>query len=996
MKIHEVRFRGFGPFRDSEVVDLDAYDDAGIFLITGRTGAGKTSVLDAITYALFGRVPRYDEAAGDKVRSDHLTPTEVCEVTVDFTVTSGRHRITRRPAYKRPKLRGEGLTTVRAFFEMEELRDGTWHVVETKEGNADRYVSDVVPFSAEQFQQVVLLAQGQFQQFLVADSGERRDILSRLFDTQRFTAYAEDLRERATALGRELQELSTQVATHASNLAQQAGVEVPDEVDVATGSGLVEWVDDLANTHGQAVAQARAAKKVADEEVLTARTAYDAVADLRRRQDRLEQALRQRAEIEERASEVQRLRQQLDLGRRARLAEQACRAAETRARELQQWQGALGQARDAWAELFGDAESGAGELTLDGGALQSVLEEITAEVAALRVLAAEERRLPELQLAEARATAALEAFEHALTERRREQQELAEQTQELERRSAELAELLEQLDGLRAEEETAARGLAAARERQQILDRLTAATGAQLVASEAHDLAAARVTELVRRQLAGYAGVLAQELTSGEPCPVCGGCEHPQPAGLATDHVDAESIDAARAERDQAQSVLRDAEAEVTRLQVLLATAEENAEGRPLPEWEEVVRELAERAAVRRSLQEEQVEVRGRREQVAVRAETIARQLEAAQEEADGLRRTLTLAEDELRRTHEQVANARGEHPSVAARVEEVRARGQVTRLFLEAHRRHAEAEAECGRAQAEMAAVLGEQDFQDAAAVRAARLEEGELRRVEEAVRAHDLQEATVTSTLAEADLQDLPADPVDPAPAAERLEQARATQQEHDRALGAAETQEQVVVRLAASIRAGLDGSKEKRAEYDLVNQLQLALRGLGQNERRIELESFALAAELEEIVATANRRLARMTGGRFEFQHSDTEDSRRSKAGLGLDVLDAHTGEARSPRSLSGGEKFQASLALALGLAEVVTARAGGIRLDTLFIDEGFGTLDPETLESTMATLDSLREGGRTVGLISHVTALKETIPAQLHVDVTPGGWSTIRQR
>ncbi len=989
MKIHEVRLQGFGPFRDTEVVDLDAFDDAGIFLITGRTGAGKTSVLDAITYALFGRVPRYEDAAGDKVRSDHLAPTEVCEVRVDFTVAAGRHRITRRPAYKRPKLRGEGLTTVKAFFEMEELRAGDWHVLETKEGNADKYVCDVVPFTAEQFQQVVLLAQGQFQRFLVADSGERRDILSRLFDTQRFSAYSADLRDRAAALGRELQHLSTQVATHVSSLAEQAAVEVPEGVDVTTGSGLVEWVDDLANIHGQAVAQARALKKVADEEVATARGLHDADTDLRRRQERLADAVRQRALLRERAREVEELRRRLDLGHRARLAEQACRAADVRAGEKEQWQKAQEAARTAWAEVFGSTPSA--DVTVVG----LVLEEVAAEIATLAAVVADEHRIPLLEQAEDRARIAVEAFEQALAERRLRQQELGVEAEELERRAAELGDLLEQFDGLQAEQEAAARGLAAARGHDQLVVLLEAASRTELKALEGHDAASSQVTALVRRQLEGYAGALAQELVPETPCPVCGGCEHPRPADLAVDHVDAETLDAARGVREEAQSALRAAEVEVVRLQVLLTTAAQNAEGRSVQEWESAALEAGERAAQRLSLQQEQVEVRRRRQQVAGQVETITAQVEAARAEAEGLRTQVTLAEDELRRTRAQVEAARGEHPSVAARVEELRAREQVARLLVEAGRRLTEALAEHDRAQTALHTVLDDQGFADAAAVRAALLAEDELRRVEEDVRSHDLLDAALARMVAEPELQELPAELVDTGPAAQRLAEARLRQQEQDRALGVAETQEAAVLRLATSIRAGLDGSKEKRAEYDLVNQLQLALRGLGQNERRIELESFALAAELEEIVAMANRRLGRMTGGRFEFQHSDVEDSRRSKAGLGLDVLDAHTGEARSPRSLSGGEKFQASLALALGLAEVVTARAGGIRLDTLFIDEGFGTLDPETLESTMATLDSLREGGRTVGLISHVAALKETIPAQLHVDVTPGGWSTIRQ-
>ena len=168
-----------------------------------------------------------------------------------------------------------------------------------------------------------------------------------------------------------------------------------------------------------------------------------------------------------------------------------------------------------------------------------------------------------------------------------------------------------------------------------------------------------------------------------------------------------------------------------------------------------------------------------------------------------------------------------------------------------------------------------------------------------------------------------------------------------------------------------------------------------GRAPNTHRMSLESFVLAAELEEIVEAANLRLSDMSSGRYALRHSDAVAARGASSGLGLTVLDAHTGQARPAQSLSGGETFLASLALALGLAEVVTSRSGGVRLDTLFIDEGFGSLDAETLDLAMRTLDELRQGGRTVGLISHVAAMKEQIPAQLIVEATREGPSTLRQ-
>ena len=188
-------------------------------------------------------------------------------------------------------------------------------------------------------------------------------------------------------------------------------------------------------------------------------------------------------------------------------------------------------------------------------------------------------------------------------------------------------------------------------------------------------------------------------------------------------------------------------------------------------------------------------------------------------------------------------------------------------------------------------------------------------------------------------------------------------------------------------------LGTSASQRIEFDQLQELANVVQGNEPNEKRMRLESFVLAAQLEEIVAAANLRLNTMTGGRFALEHDDQLQFRGVRSGLSLAIRDEHTGRSRAAQSLSGGEMFLASLALALGLAEVVSNQAGGIRLDTLFVDEGFGSLDSDTLEVAMTTLDSLRAGGRTIGLISHVEAMKEQIPAKLQISVTDQGHSVI---
>ena len=243
--------------------------------------------------------------------------------------------------------------------------------------------------------------------------------------------------------------------------------------------------------------------------------------------------------------------------------------------------------------------------------------------------------------------------------------------------------------------------------------------------------------------------------------------------------------------------------------------------------------------------------------------------------------------------------------------------------------------------------------------------------------------------------ELEMLPEHPIDTEEAATALADAEALWRSAVTARAQAEQRADVLADAAARAEFAYDAIAELAAEVAVIERLAHTVSGRAPNTRRMKLETFVLAAELEEIVAAANVRLGEMSGERYSLQHSDALAARGAASGLGLEVLDRYTGRPRPAQSLSGGETFLASLALALGLAEVVTGRAGGITLDTLFIDEGFGALDAETLDVAMRTLDELRQGGRTVGVISHVEAMKEQLPAQLLVEVTPEGWSAVRQ-
>ncbi len=340
---------------------------------------------------------------------------------------------------------------------------------------------------------------------------------------------------------------------------------------------------------------------------------------------------------------------------------------------------------------------------------------------------------------------------------------------------------------------------------------------------------------------------------------------------------------------------------------------------------------------------------------------------------------------------------ARGDFATVAERIADATRRRDLAQALAEAH----------------ADAVVRDAAARDAAADRDARVAASAFDGVTEAVDA--LRDAEARAALdqrirefdaalrAEKDrLRDLelelagaPEAPVDLTATATALADAR---ERWSTTVDAAAHASQTLVRLRDLLERAVAAQAEiadLAGDHAVIERLANTVAGKAPNTHRMTLESFVLAAELEEIVESANLRLDDMSSGRYRLHHTDARAARGAASGLGLEIMDAHTGQARPAQSLSGGETFLASLALALGLAEVVTARAGGVKLDTLFIDEGFGSLDDDTLELAMRTLDELRQGGRTVGLISHVAAMKEQLPAQLLVEATPQGPSVIRQ-
>ncbi|MGN8026807.1 AAA family ATPase [Microbacterium sp. 22242] len=991
MRLHRLEIEGFGPFLRRQTIDFDTFADDGVFLIGGRTGAGKSSILDAVCFGLYGNVPRY-EGGEKRLRSDHCEPADPTEVVVEFSTVAGRFRVTRSPEYQRPAKRGGGLTKQASAVALEELIGGEWIGRAAREVDVAHELDEILQLNLQQFLQVILLAQGRFQKFLHADSKERQQLLRRLFGTGRFEDYQARLDERRRASEQALGAGRASVIARIEQAEQLVAENdlhgaSTDAASAPAERSLDERLDAV--RRAQARADYRAEQRRQDRDLAEAAHRTATAAHVVAREERQAQAERDRARaalaaLDAAADRIAADRRTLDDARAAEALRHVLHTAERAAVVAAAAGEAAAEAEEAWRGIAVDDDT-APESSAD--ALRAWASDLTRTSGAWQQAAATEAQLAAFEtavsaaqseqesVAAARGRAALPATIEALTAERDDL-----------RRRADRAADLETVVVLAAARLEGARDAAARSAERSVAERTVADREQQAAA------AFARAADLRRRRDAGMAGELAEALIPGEACSVCGSTEHPAPA-VHADPVSADDVAEATDARERAAEQVRAATSALAALDADLAAATARADGRTA---EAAEAELA----IARAERDDAV--------AAQAAATDAEQrLAALRAKAEGLEATiaqlavrhaeaserLALARQTLAAARESVAQARGAFATVAARLDDAAVRIAAAQALAAAiEEREARSDA-ASAALAEQQAALAASPFDDATAAGAALRSPADQAALEERLAAHAAERAKERAILLDLELRTLPDDPIDLTPFESAESAARAA---WTAAVDAASRADATAAQLGALLEtAAAEHSRgaAAAADHEVLQQLADAVSGRGANTYRMNLETFVLAAELEEIVAAANLRLADMSSGRYQLQHSDARAARGAASGLGIVVFDAFTGQTRPAQSLSGGETFLGSLALALGLAEVVTARAGGIQLDTLFIDEGFGSLDGETLDVAMRTLDELRAGGRTVGVISHVEAMQEQIPAQITVRATPDGPSMI---
>lgn len=1035
MRILRLTMDAVGPFPGHEVIDFEAFSDAGRFLLSGPTGAGKSTIIDAIVFALYGKVSGGRDSSDSRIRSRYASEQAKTEVELIFSTSSGNYKVRRQPAYERVKKNGKGVTKQNAKAWLFKLDEQLREVSEplTKTSDVGTEITRIVGLSREQFTQTVVLPQGKFAQFLRSTSKDRQDLLQELFGTAIFEDLQLDLVERARKVKKNQEALD---ATLRANLGVLASLldEAPqldparclvyepvpkvdcefNPLETAWDSRfkpLAPWLE-----HNQRCANLEVSALRGQEDKLRSDFAYQR--DLATRQERYlaltkehEQLVAQGPAQRQRLAQIQALQALSDL---KPWHEQLKQAQDQQAVAQRQLSQAL-----ALEQLESDERAQAVLQPLDYRGAQALSVQLTAQVAALNPQVELEAGLAGRRRDLQTKTQAHESASAKLAQGRERENQLPTQI-------ASKQELLEQLNEQAATlptaqlaQEQAAQTLKLAKAHEQLVkDHQRARKLQQLVALELKQ-ASQRHKHMLEQWLSQSALNLAQNLVAGEPCPVCGATEHPAPATQGGENISQEQLDQALEEVNEVQGELSQASERVTKLAAQLEaqpcqlspaqareqlqeakaalTAAQQASEQASSCKAQIAKLNAQLEALRADNQTAQGRLAGDAKEIQLLGEKI--EADTASLSCEGFESVAAKVEylSQLAAALEQLAKAGQE-------LDQCKKRAQQAADSFAAQWAHASANFADHSAKPAAPAPTDPAETEPTQDTSAANVQDGYAQACQ-AFAGLDLAALKATSasyekslSINQAALAELEGIELTPPP----LEQTRLQLEQAQAKTQACQTYASTWQAFAGQVNAQLAKLNELLARRSKASDkdgqlLALASAANGDNQARLTLSAWVLQAHFRQVLVFANERLGVIGAGRYELINVDSEeDTRQQKQGLGLAMVDHLSGTTRSPRTLSGGESFYVSLALALALADVVATQNGGIEMNTLFIDEGFGSLDEGTLAEVMDVLGALHSGGRVVGIVSHVSELKRAIPAAVEVRPLLGGGSTLRTR
>lgn len=910
MRPIRIEMSAFGPYAGKQTVEMDRLGTSGIYLITGDTGAGKTTIFDAIVFALYGTASS-DRRSGDMLRSRYAEPDTPTEVKLVFAYRNKEYEIRRNPTYQRPKLRGEGMTQENASAELR-LPGGE---ILTRTGEVDEKIREILGMTRDQFMQIAMIAQGDFLKLLLAKTEERRKIFSSIFRTGRYARLEERLKQEARQARKTYDDLVREIGF------EQERARLPEGTD---RSGL------------------------RDEEYLQAIEKFRDEAGIR---------------LEEGEKKQELLRGELD----------ALAARILAAEEQEKRKKALEETRQQWTKLQAAAEQRKQELE----AARSREPEAKEKEARLHV--EQDRlqqydRLEELKREKTEAEKKQVSDEAARKKLEETRKVLTQQIQDCRQKIKEKEALAGKAAALSGEKERLRSQGAEYNELKTLLEAYEEALEKWNRAAVTYQAACGKEQEFgesYRRQhrafLDDQAGILAAELAENQPCPVCGSLHHPSPAMKTDDAPTRETVEQSQKRWEESKTAMDEAGRKAAALRGTrdssLQHMEEKAKGLNMP---------TEPAALKEMLMEEQKRFRSKWKEVTGAL--------AASEAAAEAKVVLEEKLETLQKKQEEDEEAYRKLELESARLQE-----QIENLSAN---------------YSELKETLPYPDRESAG--KAASLLDREIREIREAVQSAEENEKAAAGRIQEAEgrmselqKQIREGESAESMTSAELQENQKQKKEEQLRLQ--AEAKEDNLIWETNSAAAGsirkLSGEREQAArKYSMLQNLADTANGNLSGKQRIQLETYVQQQLFDRILVRANTRFRVMSGGQYDLIRRK-EYQKNQQSGLDLDVVDHYNGTTRSVSTLSGGESFMASLSLALGLSDEIQESAGGVQLDALFVDEGFGSLDEETLDQAMKAIQTLAEdGGRIVGIISHVTELQNRIDRQLLVRKMKSGGST----
>ena len=897
----------FGPYAGVTTLELDKLGTKGLYLITGDTGAGKTTIFDAITFALYGEASG-DNRNADMFRSKYADPDTPTGVELTFEYNGKEYYVKRNPAYLRPKKRGGGFTSKAADAELR-YPDGR---VVTKLKDVNNAIVEIMGIDRNQFTRIAMIAQGDFLKLLLASTDDRKKIFQKLFHTKNYWFLQESLKSESGSLAKEYEKASDSIRQYIGGILCEDDNPLSVSVRKAmngemTAEDVTELLDKLIKEDAEAKEELTGEidKKEQKIKELTAQIAKaeeqkKAEASLKKSEEKL-------VEVTEKLGE-------------AKAAMEAANEKKPQITALGEKISALKNELPLYDELEAKKKN-----------LDAIIKSITDSTGKL---AAEKEKAEKIK-AEIQA---LKEELQTLGKAEEEKFKAEHQKEALAKEQTALSELQTQLSGLKSLEVQLA-------DKQANYKRKSAAAEEMRRIYEANNKA----------YLDEQAGILAETLTDGEPCPVCGSTHHPSPAVKSAAAPTKAALDKRKKAADAAEKEA--AAASETAKATIAAIAEKK----------NYIQQSAEKIITVDSFDEISVALTAKKQELETALDENRRvmlKVTAQVSRKQQLDRLIPAKEDESNSVRTKISELEKSLASFTSTKNAEEKQIEATREKLRFENK--------AIVQKEIAVLTTQKTAIEAA--------------IEKAVKDYnnrDKEVAEIKSAIEETKKLLLDKEPCDIENEKQQLSELTTHKNNMAKKL------QSVIVRLSTNVlmRKRIQEKSEEvskiEKQWKMVKALSNTANGNISGKAKIMLETYIQMNYFDRIITRANTRLMIMSDGQYELKRRIEPDNKQRQSGLDLDVIDHHNGSERSVKTLSGGESFKASLALALGLSDEIQSSAGGIRLDTMFVDEGFGSLDEESLQQAIRALTGLTEGNRLVAIISHVGELKERIENQIVV-------------